>query len=214
MDTYTLSEDVMVEQVVERILTDIHMLYDQHGLYPKAYHNTKHTLDVMADADAIALEMLLSPHDRNILRCAAAGHDAKHGLGSGHNERASAAKLFLAMHDSGFNKADCERASKLVLATALQVGEDEVKQAITDDPLSKILADADLANLGKEPMSYWASTTSLYREIHPGVVLDRLQIAEFGWDFINKHEFYTEAAERLFPHHEANMDFLESVLDS
>lgn len=212
METYTLEEATRTARLVEKMLTDIDSAYGRRGLSPKAYHNVTHTRNVIFDADAMAAAENLSYHDRYILRCAAVGHDSKHGLGPVHNERASAAKLFLEMNKAGFMLADCQRASDLVLATIVHRSGEKIWQEVTDDPLSMILADADLANLGKRPLRYWAGQLSLYRETYALRPFDRHAIAEFSLDFITKHEFNTQTAQVLFPYKDQNILFLKNIL--
>ncbi|MFD1151083.1 HD domain-containing protein [Saccharothrix hoggarensis] len=107
----------------------------------RGYHNTDHALAVARDADLLARADGRTPRERAVLALAALAHDVVYDGRHGDDERRSAewARDRLA----GLPEAD--QVADLVLATA---------DHASDDPLTCLLLDADLAVLAADPDVY------------------------------------------------------------
>ncbi|MFI9006742.1 hypothetical protein ACIGNX_05850 [Actinosynnema sp. NPDC053489] len=107
----------------------------------RRYHNADHVLAVARDVDVLALADHRTARERAVLALAALAHDVVYDGVPGEDERRSAdwARARLA----GLPEADA--VADLVLATA---------DHASDDPLTCLLLDADLAILGSDPAGY------------------------------------------------------------
>ncbi|XVS65620.1 HD domain-containing protein [Actinosynnema sp. CA-299493] len=114
-------------------------LVERYAEPHRGYHNADHVLAVVRDADALAADR--TARERAVLTLAALAHDVVYDGEPGEDERRSAewARARLA----GLPEAD--EVAGLVLATA---------DHTSDDPLTCLLLDADLAVLGADPAAY------------------------------------------------------------
>lgn len=114
-------------------------LVERYAEPHRRYHDAGHALAVARDATALAADR--TAEERAVLVLAALAHDVVHDGRPGEDERRSAewARRRLA----GLPQAD--RVADLVLATT---------DHTSDDDLTRLLLDADLAVLGAEPAAY------------------------------------------------------------
>ncbi|QQQ77481.1 hypothetical protein IOD16_02810 [Saccharothrix sp. 6-C] len=125
-----------------RVLGGAHGPGDLVGRYAephRGYHNADHVLAVVRDADALAVGR--TARERAVLTLAALAHDVVYDGVPGEDERRSAEWVRARL--AGLPAAD--EVAALVLATA---------EHTSDDPLTCLLLDADLAVLGSDPAAY------------------------------------------------------------
>ncbi|HEY9712080.1 MAG TPA: HD domain-containing protein [Chroococcales cyanobacterium] len=206
---------------IEAALAEIERKYGPHGETPLSYHHRGHTLAVVEAATTIAKAMLVSaeapitPHDLQVIRIAAVSHDLVHD-GSGDDEEQSLGILLSVMQreDRFFDDRDRLNAEHMILATKTTLENDGLKQSASkDNVLTQIMADADLASLGRPPEQYWQSAYSLLLEHNEGMEPTEEQLRRFlelQIPILEKHKFYTEEAARLFPHQQENIVFVKA----
>ncbi|MFD0203033.1 MULTISPECIES: HD domain-containing protein [Saccharothrix] len=124
-------------------------LADRYAEPHRGYHNGEHVLAVVRDVNLLADDR--TPRERAVLTLAALVHDVIYDGVPGEDERRSAewARERLA----GLPEAD--EVASLVLATA---------EHTSDDPLTCLLLDADLAILGSDPATYGRYRTAVRAE--------------------------------------------------
>ncbi|PSL56903.1 putative metal-dependent HD superfamily phosphohydrolase [Saccharothrix carnea] len=124
-------------------------LVDRYAEPHRGYHNGEHVLAVVRDVNVLAADR--TPRERAVLTLAALVHDVIYDGVPGEDERRSAewARAQLA----GLPEAD--EVASLVLATA---------EHTSDDPLTCLLLDADLAVLGSAPATYERYRTAVRAE--------------------------------------------------
>jgi len=185
------------------------------------YHNELHFYDVCSAAGQIADRVIvqgrkLGPAEKQLIQLGAACHDVVQGLGSGPSEAASADFGCEAMAKQGcFSSIEIDTVRMLVLSTQVSMDNGIIRQYTEDNYLSQIVADADLASLGRETLDYWDRATALHREFCPDVELLGNNLANFAIGqlvVLNNHSFYTPEAAELFPYKSENIAFVESIL--
>jgi predicted metal-dependent HD superfamily phosphohydrolase len=105
----------------------------------RKYHNAIHVEAVLRDARE------LSDEDNPVLVLAICAHDVVYDAQPGADERASAAWARLRLTEAGLAEDHVAQVESLVLATITHQ---------SDDPLARILLDADLAILAAAPDAY------------------------------------------------------------
>jgi hypothetical protein len=90
-----------------------------------------------------------------------------------------------------------------------------MKQSATDDYLTQILADADLAIVGDKSEVYWTKDLEpLHREMkktdNPSKE-DLQAFIEQQTPFLTNHRFYTTEANQVFPHKQDNIQFIKNL---
>lgn len=213
------SDQIQLE--VERIKTSVLKLIDRKygpaGNEPKFYHNTKHTLAVLAAAEEISnlafSRGLISERDRQLVTIAAVCHDSHHSAKRRNNELLSANFAKSQMRKAGvFTDAEQDLVWNMIMATQVKFTDKKVYQsARAGNYMDQLLADADLSNLGQPFEQYWQGTSNLYQENH-GAPGSTKEVARFGLEFIKKHSFYTKEANQLFPHQADNIVHLQELL--
>lgn len=187
--------------------------YGADGEHPLAYHNDAHARDVSGVAQAIGERAGLGSRSLEILAIAGMGHDIVQLQGSGVNEEKSADQTVKVMKRvGGFESRDFRLVRECIMGTVVKFsGDGRMKQAAWDSKLARVVADADLANLGKPPDVYFPTLRSLFEEWHPGEAYE----GEAGRAFdagtiklLKTHRFYTPAATTLFPHQSENLRIL------
>lgn len=220
MERYPVNREALIVILIDAALAKVDQKYGPRGAAPKAYHNTAHTINVIEAAALIADEAIkagkIKASDKELLLLAAAYHDIVQDFEPGRNETASADEADKAMQSAGvFGPDERTRVRKIIMASEVTITEERVSQAVTLDYLTEIMADADLAHLGKPTGIYWPTVMSLFEEFNPWQarrptsMIKLPEAAEFGASFLKKHRFHTPEAEALFPHKDENLSFLE-----
>lgn len=212
--------EMTVFRLVEAGLAEIDRRYGPDGIRPQAYHNADHTRDVMDAAIQLADEAIakgeIEPGDKDLLILAACYHDIERDYESGANEAASARIIALQMRESNqFSEQDIVKVYKMIMGTEVWFANGRMFQsADPNDKLSMLLADADLASLGRSPQTYWDRAMRYIKEVTDNTEPTADQILHFALEqdnFLNQHEFYTEEANRLFPYKQANLRFTQQM---
>jgi predicted metal-dependent HD superfamily phosphohydrolase len=209
--------EAAVTDITSSALAKIEESYGPNSENPKTYHNIQHTVEVMHAVDLLAHRAVdngrLGAEDYPSLMLSAACHDVVHDPGVD-SEGLSAEYAAEQMRQSGaLGKKSVHRAKQLIGATRMKNENGLlVQSADKKDYAQQLLADADLANLGKPFEQYWSATTALYKERCPEKIPSIREVAVFGYDFIKGHQFYTQEAYELFPHKDKNLEHLEDLL--
>jgi adenylate cyclase len=149
------------------------------------YHNTKHTIDVVTQAELIGLGEGVNDEELLLLKTAALFHDSGHILGYDDHERFSTLIAREILPDFYYTQNQIEKICSLILVTQMPPN--------PSNNLEEIMCDADLDYLGRSDMI--PVSTLLYREFkeHKKVgswnEWNRLQIK-----FISNHQYYTKTA--------------------
>jgi predicted metal-dependent HD superfamily phosphohydrolase len=114
-------------------------LAERYAEAHRRYHNADHVLAVVRDVDELAADR--TARERAVLTLAALAHDVVYDGVPGEDERRSAEWVRERLR--GLPEAD--EVAELVAATA---------EHASDDPLTCLLLDADLAILGSDPATY------------------------------------------------------------
>lgn len=183
------------------------------GEKPKFYHNLEHTKNVLESARKLAELAIkngkIKGDDEPLLEMAAAGHDLEQDLGSGKNERESSREIQEEMVKLGiFSREEIQRVDAILLATIFFLEGDLVKQSVTGDYATKIMADADLCALGQPTEYYWKTAQDFLHEIKgttEPTLEDQLSWAERQVSLLSGHQYFTEEAKELFPHVQENL---------
>lgn len=152
------------------------------------YHNVKHTIDVVTEAELIGWAEGVSEEEVLLLKTAALFHDSGHITGYDNHEEYSCmlAREYLPRYR--FSAGQIEKVCELIMATRMP-----------PDPrnlLEKIICDSDLDYLGRSDFIHVSNT--LYEELKEQNKIgspddwNRLQIR-----FISNHQYYTETARNL-----------------
>jgi predicted metal-dependent HD superfamily phosphohydrolase len=126
-------------------------LADRYAESHRGYHNTDHVLAVVRDVDVLAEADDRTARERAVLTLAALAHDVVYDGKPGDDERRSADWV----HERLAGLPEADEVARLVLAT--------VNHA-SDDPLTCLLLDADLAILGSDPATYEHYRTAVRTE--------------------------------------------------
>jgi uncharacterized membrane-anchored protein YitT (DUF2179 family)/HD superfamily phosphodiesterase len=166
------------------------------------YHNIDHTQQVMRHAAFIAEKEGITGKELDLLLTAAAFHDAGFlETYSGHEEvSCKLAREYLPRY--GFDAADINRISDMIMATRLP--------QTAPNRLSAILCDADLYYLGTDDYEHMAE--NLFRElIAENMISNKTEWEQQQIDFLNAHTYFTGTAhEILAAKQEKNLVTLKS----
>lgn len=216
-------KEIITEELVNFALSEVERKYGTgkgDGLTPLDYHNLPHSQDSHQAGEKIAKLAArngkISPDDVGLVKIAAASHDIEQGLNGEGKEEESARIIEVKMREkSVYTEEDIEKVKKMILATATHVENGAMKQSATDDYLTQIMADADLAYLGGDSETYYQRAESLLKEIkrtdNP-TSEDKLAFMKSQPAFLAKHSFYTEEARQLFPNKQVNIAFVQAKL--
>jgi adenylate cyclase len=155
------------------------------GLY---YHNIKHTVDVVTQAEIIGLGECVSDEELLLLKTAALFHDTGHIHAYNQHEYYSTVIARTVLPEYGYTETQIEKVCELIMATKLPPKPLNI--------LEKIICDADLDYLGRSDMVPVSNT--LYMEMKERRMIDCLN----DWNniqikFISGHQYFTETAKNL-----------------
>jgi predicted metal-dependent HD superfamily phosphohydrolase len=154
------------------------------------FHNYRHTMDVVENANNLARLSGVEGTDLEILLIAAHFHDVGNIKNSKHHEMLSCtiASIFLKRHSYPLDQIKV--IEHIIMATQLNV---EPKNL-----LEKIICDADLGHLGKP--SFILQNQLLRNEWFDflGIEFSDEDWREMNLKFLNNHHFYTDAALKLY----------------
>lgn len=171
-----------VEAVTEKI---IEMLTHQ---LPKqlVYHRVEHTIDVLGAAVRYGNDEKISPHEMALLKTAAVLHDTGYLYRYLENEIKAVDLAKEILPHYGYQKKDIELINSCIMATRIPQS--------PDNPLAKILCDADLDYLGRD--DFFETSEKLRVEwINYGLLNDNIDTwNEIQLRFITVHTYFTPSA--------------------
>ncbi|MCC3160685.1 HD domain-containing protein [Hymenobacter sp. 15J16-1T3B] len=152
-----------------------------------SYHGRHHTLDVVTAAAALAAaEGIADAEQLALLRTAAHYHDAGFLTTYKGHEEAGCALARRVLPGFGYAEAHVERICCLIMAT-------QMPQAPGEEPLARILCDADLDYLGRP--DYWPISQTLRAELAArGQHYDEAAWLRLQEEFLTGHRYWTPAA--------------------
>jgi adenylate cyclase len=170
------------------------------------YHNTKHTIDVVTQAELIGLGEGVNDEELLILKTAALLHDTGHILGYDDHERFSTLIAREILPDFYYTQNQIGKICDLIMATQMPPK--------PKDKLEAIMCDADLDYLGRSDMI--PVSTLLFRELKEQNKIaswnewNRLQIK-----FISNHQYFTKTAMSLREvNKQKQIERIKKLLDS
>lgn len=152
------------------------------------YHNIKHTIDVVTQAELIGLGEGVNDEQLLLLKTAALFHDSGHILGYNDHERFSTLIAREVLPDYFYTQSQIEKICTLIMSTQMPPR--------PKNKLEEIMCDADLDYLGRSDMI--PVSNLLYRELKDNNKIgtwnewNRLQIK-----FITGHQYFTKTAMSL-----------------
>lgn len=203
-----------VNQLITTGLQELEEKYGPHSGFHQPYHNATHAEEVMDAAQIIAAEAAIQDHIPStyvpLLVLAACYHDFVHDRTDGSNESASAQEIATRMRELGLPEQVIAVVGEAIMATRYRIDEGHIRQAVTADYSTLILADADLASAGRPFEQFWARSLKLKEEY--GDTSDEATFITSQLIYLQNHNFHTPEAESHFPHHAANIKRLQAML--
>ena len=166
------------EEAQKYILDRLESALDPH-LY---YHGLEHTKDVLGAVENIALSEGVTPHELELLKVAAAFHDAGFLVVYKNHEEAGCGIAYEYFNKIGISEEDQKIIYKLILST-------KVPQK-PETHLERILCDADLDYLGRDDFDFISN--SLFDEFkHWNIVSDIDTWMGIQISFLEGHSYWT-----------------------
>jgi adenylate cyclase len=152
------------------------------------YHNVKHTVDVVTQAELIGLAEGVSDEELLLLKMAALFHDAGHTIQYDRHEEKGCEMAHSLLRNHGYKPEQLDVICQLIMATQLPPKPNNL--------LEKIMCDADLDYLGRIDMIPVSNT--LYKELKEQNKIENLN----EWNklqirFISGHQYFTKTARNL-----------------
>ena len=152
------------------------------------YHNYKHTIDVVNQAELIGLGEGLDDSDILILKTAALFHDSGHIIGYENHEFYSTQFAREILPKWHYNEEQIEKICTIIMATKLPPNPHNL--------LEKVICDADLDYLGRS--DFIPISNSLYDELKAqGKDIDINTWNKNQVKFLSSHQYFTNTAQRL-----------------
>ncbi|WP_259068096.1 Pycsar system effector family protein [Mucilaginibacter sp. X4EP1] len=172
-----------------------------------AYHNKKHTQNVVDHTTEIANHYQVSPHDLFIVCAAAWFHDLGYIVDRDHHETQSAliAENFLRSKDVG--ETDIKAIKSCIMATKMPQKPVSL--------LEKIICDADLYHLGTDDFS--KKNKLLLKEYNNlnNPPMDKLDWQKKSIVFLEAHQYHTDYCQQLLNDgQQKNIEMLKSKVES
>lgn len=168
-----------VEHIVARLEKDL-----PKNLY---YHSVAHTRDVLGRVVSLGKAEGVSPRELDLLRVAAAFHDAGFLVNNRNHEKLGCQLVRRILPDYDFSTTDVERICGMIMAT-------KVPQS-PRNALEEILCDADLDYLGRD--DFHEIGQRLFRELRAYNLLSTArQWDELQVKFITAHRYWTATNRR------------------
>lgn len=152
------------------------------------YHNVKHTIDVVTQAELIGIGENVNDEELLLLKTAALFHDSGHILSYDDHEHFSTLMVREILHDYFYTQRQIDIICELIMCTQLPPS--------PKTKLEYIMCDADLDYLGRSDMV--PVSNSLFRELKEMGKIDSLKSwNELQLKFISGHQYYTKTAQSL-----------------
>ncbi len=165
--------------------------FEKHISNKYAFHNLQHTKNVVNAVKEISAQYDdITEEEQIMLQLAAWFHDMGYDEGPKDHETRSVeyATNFLKKHK--VPSTEIEEITGCIMATKFPQS--------PKNYLQEILADADLSHLGKD--IYWDRCGKVRQEMAlvSEVIMDEQEWLDFEIDFLKKHAYHSEAAQRLY----------------
>ncbi len=152
------------------------------------YHNLKHTIDVIIQAELIGRGEGISDEEMLLLKTAALFHDAGQIIQSKGHEHYSAQIAREILPKFGYTQNQIDVICDIILATELPPKPKTL--------LQKILCDADLDYLGRS--DFIPVSNTLYKELHEQNLIGSIdEWNDLQIKFLTAHQYFTDTANRL-----------------
>ncbi len=152
------------------------------------YHNVKHTIDVVTQAELIGIGENVDDEELLLLKTAALFHDSGHILSYDKHEHYATLIAREVLPDYFYTSRQIEIICDLILTTEMPPK--------PKNKLQRIICDADLDYLGRSDMI--PVSNSLYRELKE---MDKIgsmkEWNQLQMKFISKHQYFTKTAQSL-----------------
>ncbi|MES2108644.1 MAG: HD domain-containing protein [Bacteroidota bacterium] len=152
------------------------------------YHNTTHTLDVVASARRLGEAEDISPADMDLLLTAAYYHDSGFLVKMAGHEEESCRIAHQALPGFSYSSDEIEKICGMIMATRLP--------QLPQNHLEQILADADLDDLGRDDFFTIGDKLFLENSFF-GLKNDPHEWRCKQLDFMEKHHYFTKSAINL-----------------
>jgi predicted metal-dependent HD superfamily phosphohydrolase len=220
IETLRTREEI-VEDLINKILSLVDERYGLQSENPLPYHNRAHTESVLNAVTAIVNELIkdgrVPAYKLVLAQIAAAGHDLVQGKTAGVNEQESGEELADLMRAAGiFTQEEIQEVQEFVDGTSIKIENGQLKQMAGQNLLTQALADADLSSLGMPTEFFWERAMAYAREHYGKSELNQSELQGYikaEIKLLENHRFYTDVAEKLFPHKQANIEWLKSQLE-
>jgi adenylate cyclase len=152
------------------------------------YHNVKHTVDVVTQAELIGLGEGVSDEELLLLKTAGLFHDAGHTIGYDNHEYNSTVIAREILPNYYYTQSQIELICELIMATKLPPK--------PTNKLEEIICDADLDYLGRSDMIPVSNT--LFMELkEQNKIVDMNEWNRLQIKFISGHQYFTYPARNL-----------------
>jgi adenylate cyclase len=152
------------------------------------YHNVKHTVDVVTQAELIGLGEGVSDEELLLLKTAGLFHDAGHTIGYDNHEYNSTVIAREILPNYYYTQSQIELICELIMATKLPPK--------PTNKLEEIICDADLDYLGRSDMIPVSNT--LFMELkEQNKIVDMNEWNRLQIKFISGHQYFTYTARNL-----------------
>lgn len=180
----------MQNEVANKTKQYIADFFQNHMPAEYVYHDLEHTVQVVNAMEEIARSYELDAEQLEDLHLAAWFHDTGYTKGPQEHEERSCEHASQWMKEQEYASERIESVCKIIMATKLP----QNPQSLSE----QILADADLSHLGKT--TYWQRCDLVRQEIAylSGKHMSEKEWVEFEIEFMEKHNYHTTAAQRLY----------------
>lgn len=152
------------------------------------YHNYKHTIDVVSQAELIGIGEGVNDQEMLLLKTAALFHDSGHTVGYDNHEQLGTEIVRKMLPNYKYTDEQIDKICTLIMATKLPP-----KPATL---LERIMCDADLDYLGRS--DFIPVSNTLFEELKAqNKITDLNSWNKIQVKFISEHQYFTETANRL-----------------
>ncbi len=163
------------------------------------YHNLAHTLDVLEQAERIAIEeKLVDPHVLLLIKLAALYHDTGFlDTYRGHEER-SCEIMLQDLGNNSLSPADLDTIQGMIMATKIPQNPANL--------MEQVICDADLDYLGRDDFAPISNSLKL-EFLEYGVIREEKEWDPLQIGFFEKHQYFTASSRQS--RHPRKMEYLK-----
>jgi len=175
---------------VQEVQKHVISFFEKHMPEKYVYHDLEHTRNVVNGVTEIGQGCGITEREIELLQIAAWFHDTGYVDGpKGHEERGCTYALEF-IKEKDYSDAEKKIITDCIMATKLPANPQTL--------LEQIICDADLSHLGKK--NYWDRCSRVRLEMNQiqEVVLSDLDWVDFELEFLEKHQYHTPYAQRIY----------------